>query len=80
MNIGDTFTTGPTEAAYVINDLIKPTAVIASHVNEVATKDGKVLPNTKTETFIKTSSVPVHLPLSGRTMAFDRDGNCVSGC
>ncbi len=21
-----------------------------------------------------------HLPLSGRTMDFDRDGNCVSGC
>jgi hypothetical protein len=52
----------------------------ASHVNEVATKDGKVLPNTKTETFIHASSVPVHLPLSGRSMAFDRDGNCVGGC
>ena len=53
MNIGDTFTTGPTEAAYVINDLIKPAAVIASHANEVATKGGKVLPGTTTETFIK---------------------------
>jgi len=72
MNIGDTFTTGPTEAAYVINDLIKPTAVIAAHVNEAATLDGKVLSNTKTGTFIKATSVPVHLPLSGRTMAFDR--------
>ncbi len=80
MNIGDTFTTGPKEAAYVINQLIKPSAVIASHVNEAATEDGKVVPNTKTETFIKASSVPVHLPLSGRTMDFDRDGNCVSGC
>ena len=80
MNIGDTFTTGPKEAAYVINQLIKPNAVIASHVNEAATVDGKVVPNTKTDTFIKASSVPVHLPLSGRTMDFDRDGNCVSGC
>ena len=43
MNIGDGFTTGPKEAAYVINELVKPNAVIASHVNEVATKDGKVL-------------------------------------
>jgi hypothetical protein len=24
MNIGDGFTTGPAEAAYVINDLVKP--------------------------------------------------------
>lgn len=80
MNIGDTFTTGPKEAAYVINQLIKPSAVIASHVNEVATRDGKVLSNTKTETFIQASSVHVHLPLSGRTMDFDRDGNRVGGC
>jgi L-ascorbate metabolism protein UlaG (beta-lactamase superfamily) len=80
MNIGDTFTTGPKEAAYVVNALVKPSAVIASHVNEAATKDGKVLPNTKTDTFIQASSVPVLLPLSGRTMDFDRDGNCVSGC
>jgi L-ascorbate metabolism protein UlaG (beta-lactamase superfamily) len=80
MNIGDTFTTGPKEAAYVVNELIKPTAVIASHVNEAATKDGKVLADTKTDTFIKASAVPVHLPLSGRTMDFDSNGNCVRGC
>ena len=80
MNIGDTFTTGPNEAAYVVNELIKPAAVIASHANEAATQGGKVIAGTKTETFIKASAVPVHLPLSGRTMEFDRDGNCVSGC
>ena len=80
MNIGDTFTTGPKEAAYVINELVKPNAVIASHVNEVATKGGKVLPGTKTETFIKAVKVPVHLPLSGRTMSFDSAGKCVAGC
>lgn len=26
------------------------------------------------------SSAPVHVPLSGKTMAFDEDGGCVSGC
>jgi L-ascorbate metabolism protein UlaG (beta-lactamase superfamily) len=80
MNIGDTFTTGPREAAYVVNELIKPAAVIASHANEAATEVGKVIPGTKTDTFIKASAVPVHLPLSGRTMEFGGDGNCVSGC
>ena len=80
INIGGGFTTGPQEAAYVINELVKPKAVIASHVNEVATRDGKVLPGTKTEVFIKAVSTPVHLPLSGRTMAFDSAGKCVSGC
>jgi L-ascorbate metabolism protein UlaG (beta-lactamase superfamily) len=80
MNIGDTYTTGPTEAAYVINELVKPVSVIASHANEVATRGGKVLPGTRTETFIKATKVPVHVPLSGKTMSFDGGGKCVSGC
>lgn len=80
MNIGDTYTTGPTEAAYVINELIRPAAVIASHANEEATRDGKVLPGTRTETFIKATGVPVHVPLSGVTMSFDEAGRCVDGC
>jgi L-ascorbate metabolism protein UlaG (beta-lactamase superfamily) len=80
MNIGGIFTTGPTEAAYVINEMVKPKSVIASHANEVATKDGKLLPGTHTETFKNAVTVPVHLPLSGKTMAFDGSGTCVSGC
>ena len=80
MNIGDTFTTGPTEAAYVINDLIKPAAVIPSHANETATKDGNVIAGSKTDIFTQAVNVPVHLPLSGKTMAFDADGMCTEGC
>jgi len=80
MNIGDTYTTGPKEAAFVINELVKPNAVIASHANEAATKNGKVIPGTRTEIFIKATRVPVHLPLSGRTMHFDAKGRCVKGC
>ena len=80
MNIGDVFTTGPTEAAFVINELVKPVSVIVSHANETATKGGKVIAGTKTETFIKATNVPVHISLSGRTMEFDAGGKCVSGC
>jgi L-ascorbate metabolism protein UlaG (beta-lactamase superfamily) len=80
MNIGDGFSTGPVEAAFVINDLVKPAAVIASHANEVGTVDGKVRPGSKTETFIKASKVPVHVPLSGKTMEFDAAGKCTAGC
>jgi L-ascorbate metabolism protein UlaG (beta-lactamase superfamily) len=80
MNIGDIFTTGPIEAAFVINELVRPNAVIASHANEVATKGGKVIAGTKTATFINATKVPVHVPLSGRTMEFDSSGTCVSGC
>ena len=80
INIGDTFTTGPTEAAFVINELIKPRSVIASHANEVATQDGEVQPGTRTALFIDSTRVPVHVPLSGRTMMFDDKGRCVEGC
>lgn len=80
MNIGDVFTTGPKEAAFVVNELVKPTAVIPSHANEVATKNGQVIAGTKTEKFSQAAKVPVHLPLSGRTMQFNSDGKCVSGC
>jgi L-ascorbate metabolism protein UlaG (beta-lactamase superfamily) len=80
MNIVDTYTTGPQEAAFVINELIKPAAVIASHANEVATKNGKLIAGTRAGTFTKASKVPVYLPLSGRTMEFNGTGKCVAGC
>ena len=82
MNIGDGFTTGPVEAAYVINDLVKPASVIASHANEVGTVNGKVRAGSKTEAFIKAVKAPVqvHVPLSGKTMEFDAAGKCTAGC
>lgn len=80
INIGGVFTTGPAEAAFVITDLVKPNAVIASHANEPATEGGKVRAGTRTETFIKQVAIPTHIPLSGKTMAFDGSGRCVSGC
>jgi len=80
MNIGDGFSTGPAEAAYVINDLVKPNSVIASHANEAGTEGGKVRAGTKTEAFIKATKVPVHVPLSGKMMEFDKNGKCTAGC
>jgi len=80
INIGDTFTTGPTEAAYVINDLVKPASVIPSHANEAGTVGGKIRPGSKTEAFVKATKVPVYIPLSGKTMQFDSAGKCTEGC
>jgi L-ascorbate metabolism protein UlaG (beta-lactamase superfamily) len=80
MNIGDTYTTGPKEAAWVINKLIKPKSVIPSHANQPSTSGGKVIAGTRTDTFIKASKATVHLPLSGRTMTFNDKGKCVDGC
>jgi len=80
MNIGDTFTTGPQEAAWVINDLIKPASVIPSHANQPSTQGGKVIAGTRVDEFSKASKVPVHVPLSGRTMSFNQSGKCTGGC
>ncbi|HTJ05036.1 MAG TPA: MBL fold metallo-hydrolase [Caldimonas sp.] len=80
MNIGDGFTTGPAEAGYVVNDLVKPASVIPSHANEAATEGGKVRAGSKTEAFIKAAKMPVHVPLSGKTMEFDSGGKCTAGC
>lgn len=80
MNIGGIFSTGPKEAAFVINELVKPNAVIISHANEEATKGGKIRPKTKTEAFQKMVSVPSYPSLSGITMEFDSDAKCIKGC
>ena len=80
MNIGGGFTTGPYEAAFVVNELVKPASVIASHANEEATKDGKLIEGTRTETFVNAVDMEVHVPLSGVAMHFDKDGVCTEGC
>jgi L-ascorbate metabolism protein UlaG (beta-lactamase superfamily) len=80
INIGDGFTIGPQEAAYVINDLVKPESVIASHANEVGTVNGKVRAGSKTEAFLKAVHVKAYVPLSGKTMEFDGGGKCTAGC
>ena len=54
--------------------------MIASHSNEVGTVGGKVRPGSKTEAFIKAAKMPVHVPLSGKTMEFDAAGVCKAGC
>lgn len=80
INIGDTFTTGPKEAAWVVNKLIKPESIIPSHANQPSTKDGKMLEGTRLAQFKEASEASVHIPLSGRTLSFDSAGKCTSGC
>ena len=70
----------PDEAAYVINDLVKPASAIASRANEVGAVNGKVRPGSKTEAFIKAVKVPVPIPLSGKPLEFDGAGKCTARC
>jgi len=64
----------------VINDLVKPASVIASHANEVGTVQGKVRPGSRTEMFLKLVKMPAYVPLSGKAMEFDANGKCTAGC
>jgi L-ascorbate metabolism protein UlaG (beta-lactamase superfamily) len=81
MNIGDIFTTGPEEAAFAINEFVRPRSVIPSHANEVATASGAIVPGTKTARFSQlVERAAVLAPLSGITMEFDGNGNCTAGC
>jgi L-ascorbate metabolism protein UlaG (beta-lactamase superfamily) len=80
MNMG-AFAMQSEEAAFAVNELIKPSAVIPSHANEAATTGGKVNPTSKTRQFIDlVKGRSVHVPLSGRTMEFDAQARCVAGC
>ena len=68
-------------AGYAINDLVHPAAVVVTHVNEAATKDGKILPNSRTAAFANAvKGRAVYPALSDKTMEFDGNAKCVSGC
>lgn len=79
LNLGPNAITGYS-ATFAMNELIKPAAVIATHVNEGATSGGKLKPTSRTAAFIKLQKRPVHLAISGRTIEFDGKANCVAGC
>ena len=80
LNLGTSALTSK-EAAYVADELVRPTSVIASHVNEGATEGGKVRATSRTATFISlVKGRPVYPARSGKTMEFSGDGKCVAGC
>jgi L-ascorbate metabolism protein UlaG (beta-lactamase superfamily) len=80
MNFGPNAITSDA-AAYAINDLVQPAAVIVSHPNEGVTSGGKLRDGTRTKQFISlVKGRPVYLALSGRTMEFDGAAKCVAGC
>jgi L-ascorbate metabolism protein UlaG (beta-lactamase superfamily) len=66
--------------AHVINELIQPASVLLTHPNEPATEDGKLRPESRAATLIEQFEPPTHLAISGRTMEFDGEGQCVVRC
>jgi len=81
IHAGGVYTSGPKEAAFSINELIKPNAAIPQHMNEEATKGGKLVPGSNTAKFASlVTGIPVYVPRSGKTMEFDANAKCMSGC
>ncbi len=72
---------GPEEAAYAMKQLVQPAAVIPSHAEQAVTTNGQVNPDTRTAQFIGLlGDTPVYVRLSGKTMEFDGNAQCVAGC
>ena len=59
------------------SDRVRPDA---SHANEEATKDGKLIAGTRTEAFMDAVDTEVHVPLSGVPMHFNSEGVYTEGC
>lgn len=77
VHMGDLFTMGPDEAAFAVNQLIKPRTVIPEHANQVSTIGGVAAPGTRLERFSnQVKGTRVVLPLSGVPIACDGKGNC----
>ena len=71
----------PDGAAFAMNELVQPAAVIVSHVNEGATSGGAVRTGTRTKAFMEqVKGRAVYLGISGRTLEFDGNASCKAGC
>jgi L-ascorbate metabolism protein UlaG (beta-lactamase superfamily) len=81
INMSDTVTFGPLEAAFAVKELVRPATVMPSHVNEAATSGGTIVAGTRTERFMTVTRgvADVVIPLSGVARSFDGNGRCV-GC
>jgi len=81
LNMSDTVTLGPNEAIYMLKILLRPTSVMASHVNEQATAGGAIRAGTRTALFefFAKAVTDVIVPLSDVVRTFDGTGRCV-GC
>jgi len=81
LNMSDTVTLGPNEAAFMMKSLIRPRSVMPSHVNEQATSGGAIRAGTRVDQFqlLVRDLVDVVVPVSDVTRSFDGSGRCV-GC
>jgi L-ascorbate metabolism protein UlaG (beta-lactamase superfamily) len=80
INMGNTFTLGPDEAAFATKTLIKPRTVIPSHSLEASTTEGIItgLRLARFKDKLDHSRVHIVVPLSGITREFNGRGECIN--
>lgn len=81
INVSDIFTTGPAEAAFALQQYMRPVTVMPSHVNEAATNGGVETTGSRTDRFARLARAfaEIVIPTSEVTRSFDGEGRCV-GC
>jgi L-ascorbate metabolism protein UlaG (beta-lactamase superfamily) len=81
INVADPFAMGPEQAAFGVQQYIRPATVLLTHVNEQATNGGRVVTGTRADRFTRmiAGSSEVVMAVSGVTRSFDGDGRC-TGC
>ncbi len=87
VNMGGVFSMGPKEAAWAIDNLIKPESVIPTHSNQESTSGGppgaliggKKMKELE-DLLLAGDGRLLHVPRSGITMEFDGDGVCQANC
>ena len=81
VNIADPAVMGPDQAAFAMQQYIRPQTVLLTHVNEQATSGGRVISGTRADRFARqmSGSADVVVAVSEVTRSFDAEGRCV-GC
>lgn len=81
INVADPAVMGPDQAAFGVQQYIRPATVLLTHVNEQATNGGRVVSGTRADRFSRliAGSSEVVMAVSGVTRSFDGDGRC-TGC
>lgn len=80
-NVDGFNTMGPEEAAFAMTKLVRVAAVIPSHAEQPVTVNGQLIPETRIGEFIRLlGGTPAFLPLSGHTMQFNGNAQCIAGC
>jgi L-ascorbate metabolism protein UlaG (beta-lactamase superfamily) len=81
INLNDINTMAPSEAAFAMQQYIRPVTVMPTHVNEQATSGGVEVAGSRVSRFAQQSRgfTEVVIPISDVTRSFDGEGRCV-GC